>query len=132
MPAYDDSRFSPPAPVVHSTVHCPRTGETQADIPMLIDSGADVILPKAVVDSLSLERSDTKYQLLAFDGELSVSEAVHGELLFLGRIFKGQFLIVDQAVGIVGRDVLNHVSLLLDGPNLQWEEQNPRYPNYQT
>ena len=94
---------------------------------MLIDSGADVtLLPKAVVDSLRLERSDTKYQLLAFDGELCISEAVRGEFLFLGRVFKGQFLIVDQAVGIVGRDVLNHVSLLLDGPNLQWDEQNSR------
>jgi len=94
---------------------------------MLIDSGADVsLLPKAVVDSLNLERSETKYQLLAFDGELSISEAVLDELLFLGRIFKGQFLIVDQAVGIVGRNVLNHVSLLLDGPSLQWDEQDSR------
>lgn len=127
MPAYDDSRFSPPAPVVHLTLRCPRTGETQTDIPMLIDSGADVsLLPKAVVDSLNLERSETKYQLLAFDGELSISEAVLDELLFLGRIFKGQFLIVDQAVGIVGRNVLNHVSLLLDGPSLQWDEQDSR------
>jgi predicted aspartyl protease len=125
MPAYDDSRFSPPAPVVHVTVRCPRTGENQTDIPMLIDSGADVtLLPRAAVDSLSLERSETKYQLLAFDGELSVSEAVRGELLFLGRIFKGQFLIVDQLVGVVGRDVLNHISLLLDGPRLRWDELN--------
>jgi hypothetical protein len=86
---------------------------------MLIDSGADVTLvPEAVVDSLSIERSETKYQLLTFDGELSIWEAVRGQLLFRRRIFKGQFLIIDLAIGIAGR-VLNHVSLLLDGPNLQ-------------
>jgi len=83
MPAYDDSRFSPPAPVVHSTLRCPQTGETQTDIPMLIDSGADVtLLPKTVVDSLRLESSDTKYQLRAFDGELSISEAVRASFWF--------------------------------------------------
>lgn len=33
------------------------------------------------------------------------------------------FLITDQEVGILGRDVLNHISLLLDGPQLFWSEE---------
>ena len=126
MPAYDDRLFSPAAPVVHAKLRYPQTGETQSDVPMLIGSGADVTLvPKSAVDSLELERSDTKYELLAFDGAKSASEAVRPELVFLGRIFRGQFLVIDQEVGILGRDILNHVCVLLDGPNLQWEEQAP-------
>ena len=91
---------------------------------MLMDSGADVtLLPKSAVDSLEVERSGPNYELIAFDGAKSVSEAVRAELIFLGRTFRGQFLVIDQEVGILGRDILNHVCLLLDGPGLQWEEQ---------
>lgn len=44
------------------------------------------------------------------------------DLIFLKKTFKGQFLVVDQEWGLIGRDVLNHVSLLFDGPKLQWGE----------
>jgi hypothetical protein len=59
-------------------------GETVSDVPMLIDSGADVTLRRA---------------------------------------FRGRFLVSSQEWGIVGRDVLNHVSVLLDGSQLVWGEQ---------
>ncbi len=32
-------------------------------------------------------------------------------------------LLTNQAVGFLGRDVLNHLSVLLDGPRLNWEAQ---------
>ena len=44
MPRYDDVRFSPPAPVAAVTVRVPLTGDAVADVPMLIDTGADVTL----------------------------------------------------------------------------------------
>ena len=47
------------------------------------------------------------------------------ELRFSRRTFRGQFLLVDQAWGILGRNVLNAVAVLLDGPNLAWHEQAP-------
>jgi hypothetical protein len=124
MPAYDDRLFSPPAPVVQVKLRHPASGKDQSDISMLMDSGADVtLIPKSAADSLEFERSITKYELVAFDGATSVSEAVHAELFFLGRVFKGQFLVIDQETGVLGRDILNHICVLLDGPNLQWEEQ---------
>ena len=124
MPAYDDRRFSPPAPVVRAELRNPRAGEGESAISLLLDSGADVtLLPKSVVDSLGVERSDAKYELIAFDGTKSVAEAVRAELVFLGRTLRGQFLLIDQEVGILGRDILNHVSVLLDRPSLQWEER---------
>ncbi len=124
MPAYDDRLFSPPAPVVRAELRNPQTGKIQSKVPMLIDSGADVtLLPKSAVDSLEMERSDRNYELISFDGTKSVSEAVRADLLLPGRAFRGQFLLIRQEVGILGRDVLNHICMRLDGPGLQWEEQ---------
>ena len=48
--------------------------------------------------------------------------AVHAELLMLGRTFRGQFLVIDQEVGILGRNILNALALLLDGPHHTWSE----------
>jgi hypothetical protein len=39
------------------------------------------------------------------------------------RRFRGQFLLIDQDLGIIGRNVLNFVSLLFDGPRLTWDRE---------
>jgi hypothetical protein len=41
MPAYDDSRFAPPAPVASVSLTHPDHGGSIADVPMLILRGAD-------------------------------------------------------------------------------------------
>jgi predicted aspartyl protease len=123
MPAYDDGRFAPAAPVVNAVLRNPQNGAVLTDVPMLIDSGADItLLPKAVVDSLGIESSGTRYELMSFDGTKSTSAAVRADLLLLRKTFRGQYLLVDQEVGILGRDILNNISLWLNGPYLIWEE----------
>jgi hypothetical protein len=53
MPAYDDDGFAPAAPVARVLLRHPESGESIADVPMLIDSGADAtLLPKSAVESL--------------------------------------------------------------------------------
>ena len=47
------------------------------------------------------------------------------DVLFLSRAFKGRFLLTDQNRGILGRDVLNHLPILFDGPSLAWSEHTP-------
>jgi len=42
--------------------------------------------------------------------------------MFLRRTFRGDFLAIDQPWGILGRNVLNAISLILDGPRQQWDE----------
>jgi len=123
MPAYDDSRFDPPAPVASASLRHPDRGGSIADVPMLIDSGADAtLLPKSAVASLGITGTGERYQLVAFDGTTSESEAVRVDLVFMNRRFRGRFLLIDAEVGVLGRDVLNHVRLLLVGPALNWEE----------
>jgi hypothetical protein len=125
MPAYDDHFFSPPAPLARVTLRHPENGTTVSDVPMLLDSGADVtLIPQASVGLLgTIMRIDERYELMGFDGNVSQAQAVQLDLIFLRRRFKGRFLLIKQEWGIIGRDILNHVSLLFDGPHLMWSEQ---------
>jgi Aspartyl protease len=122
MPPYDD-RFTPPAPVARVTVRHPDSGASVADVPMLIDSGADAtLLPRAVVESLGIAGTGRKFELEAFDGTTSASEVVWLDLSFLGGRFTGQYLVIDAEMGVLGRNILNHVRVLLDGPASTWDE----------
>ena len=124
MPAYDHSLFDPPAPVASVTLRRREGGVICPNVPMLIDSGADVtLLPANSVRQLGIDVDPTaQYELMAFDGSISYAQAVYADLLFLHRTFKGRFLLTDQACGILGRDILNHLPLLLNGPRMIWEE----------
>jgi gag-polyprotein putative aspartyl protease len=126
MPAYDERFFTPPAPLARVTLRQPENGTIVSDVPMLLDSGADVtLIPQASVARLGLtSRVNESYELMGFDGSISQAQAVQLDLIFLRRRFKGRFLVGRQEWGIIGRDILNHVSLLLDGPHLTWNEQN--------
>ena len=55
MPAYDTRLFHPPAPLARVTLRNPETGKTVSDVPMLVDSGADVtLLPQQSLTPLTL------------------------------------------------------------------------------
>jgi hypothetical protein len=126
MPAYDDDHFAPAAPVARVGLRHPESGVSIADVPMLIDSGADAtLLPRSALASLGITGTGERYQLVAFDGTTNESEAVRAVLVFLNKTFRGRFLQVESEVGVIGRNVLNRVRLLLDGPALHWEELPP-------
>ena len=123
MTAYESNFFSPPAPVAKVILRNSESGEILVDVLLLIDSGADVtLLPKAAVDSLGISVSaNSGYELTSFDGSASISQSVRAELVFQRKIFRGEFLLTDQEVGFPGRDVINHLQILLDGPRLNWQ-----------
>ncbi len=127
MPAYDSEQFQPPAPVAHVTLRSPETGVVLTGIPMLLDTGADVTLvPQTAVDALRVSTvGSDHFQVMGFDGTVSAAPAVRLELTFARRTFRGDFLAVEQPWGILGRNVLNAVPLILDGPRLQWDERRP-------
>ena len=124
MPTYDEARFNPSAPMGLMVFHNPRNGWRMNDVPMLLDSGADVtFIPRTVVDQLDARLlPDVSYEVSGFDGSVSLASAVQLEMIFLNKTFRGNYLVVDQAWGIVGRDILNLLSLLFDGPHLTWDE----------
>ena len=123
MPAYDSYTFTPPAPFARVILRNPESGVAQPDVPMLLDTGADVsLIPRASISTLALATvSDTRYELVGFNGSSSMAQVVRVELIFLQRTFRGQFLLTEQDWGILGRNILNAVPLLFDGPRLIWE-----------
>jgi predicted aspartyl protease len=127
MPSYDASHFDPPAPVARVTLRNPYTGATVSDVLLLLDTGADVtLLPRMMVERLGVPLvADQRYELMGFDGSKSFAPAVVLDMLFLKRAFRGHYLLIEEEHGILGRDILNHVSLLLDGPRQQWSEHSP-------
>lgn len=124
MPAYDSSFLRPPGPLAKVRVRAPNSGAQIADVAMLIDSGSDLtLLPTAIVEQLGLDPPiEHDYELEGFDGRKTAARSVKLELTFLKRSFSGRFILLDSPCGILGRNVLNHFALVLDGPNLIWEE----------
>lgn len=125
MPTYDTDSFDPPAPVAFVNLRNPQNGRTVTDIRMLIDSGADVtLIPAIVADQLALMAEPGEMvEIMGFDGTVSRASVAKLEMFFLNKTFRGRFLVSHQESGILGRDVLNLVILILNGPELLWTEQ---------
>ncbi len=125
MPDYDSENFDPPAPVAYVTLRNPATGVSLPDVPMLIDTGADAtLLPQKFIEQLGMEPDENiLYEVQGFDGEIKLAKMVKLELYFLERKFKGQFLLIDQPMGILGRNILNSISIVFDGPGNKWSKQ---------
>ena len=124
MPAYDGERFFPPAPVALVTLRNATTHSEASKVPMLLDSGADAsMVPEQIVENLGVDTSlSGQFEIIGVEGKSTFARAVSIELVFLGRRFRGQFLLTPNEYGIIGRNILNRVPLLLDGPKLAWDE----------
>ena len=78
MPEFDSKNFDPPAPVAYVTLRHPATGATVSDVPMLIDTGADVtFLPRKVIEQLNIAPIENKvYEVEGFTGGTALVEVV--------------------------------------------------------
>jgi predicted aspartyl protease len=126
MPSYDASHFDPPAPVARVTLRNPHNGATVSNVLLLLDTGADVtLLPRMAVERLGVPLlANQRYELMGFDGSKSFAPVVMLDTIFLQRAFRGRYLLIEEERGILGRDILNHVMVLLDGPRQQWSEHS--------
>ena len=126
MPNYDASHFDPPAPVARVTLRNPHNGATVSDVLLLLDTGADVtLLPRMAVERLGAPLlANQRYELMGFDGSKSFAPVVMLDTIFLQLAFRGRYLLIEEERGILGRDILNHVMVLLDGPRQQWSEHS--------
>jgi len=119
VPAYEAAGFQPPAPVIRARVIGP--AGARADVPLLLDSGADVsVIPRAAASAVGalVGRSTAAIQFLV--GREIVLEEAELAVEFMRYRFRGAFLVVDSSHGIIGRNILNGFALTLDGPRLEW------------
>ncbi len=123
MPDYH-SAFVPPAPVAQVEVWT-RDGNTSVEAPMLIDSGSDVtIVPLTAVQALGATLRPYDVPLLAYNGERVYRDRARLAMKLLNYTFRGDYLVDDVEVGILGRNVLNSLVVNLDGPHLKWSARN--------
>jgi hypothetical protein len=100
------------------------------DVSLLVDTGADItLLPRSAVEQLGVQLlEDEQYELQGFDGQRTVTFGVELDMLFLSKAFRGRYLLVDDAHGVLGRDVLASVAILLHGPRQEWNEVKTSRP----
>lgn len=120
MPGYEAEGFFPPAPVIRSLVRGPR-GDEYRDVPLLIDTGADVtVLPIHVANAVGAVQHPSNVPILLFNTREITFLQAELQIEFLRFRFRGIFLLSESAYGIVGRNVLNYLVLTLDGPGQMW------------
>ena len=125
MPQYDSTRYDPPAPLATVALRNMHGGATVSDVILLVDTGADVtLLPRTAVGLLGvLPTARATFDLIGFDGTRSKAVAVDLDMMFLGRAYRGTYLVIESEHGVLGRDVLASVALVLDGPAQQWSQK---------
>jgi len=124
MPSFDASSYDPPAPVAIVSLRGSGEDDLVRDIPLLIDTGADItLLPRWAVARLGIApQPNITYEIFDFEGGRSMAQAADLDMIFLNKAFRGRYLLTDELHGILGRDVLNSLRVLFDGPAQQWSE----------
>ena len=89
---------------------------------MQIDTGADTsLIPAHVVSELGLPPSPSgAIDLVGFDERPATYPVVLAKVRFEGVGLSAPFAVIPARVGILGRNLLNRVPVLLDGPQLRW------------
>ena len=102
MQNYDQRGFNPPAPVASVSLRNPQSAPTAPNVLLLLDTGAD--LPRPAVERLAIDPlAGERYELLSFDGSHSFAPVVSLDMLFMGRAFRGRYLLIEGEVGVLGR-----------------------------
>ena len=117
---YDQQNFNPPAPVMEVSLSIPgKQPQLQSVIlksPALLDSGADItVIPEQVVQQLQLKYVD-EITASGYDGVPKQAFIYSVKLIFddLGSFIVRAIASNNDHV-LIGRDILNKWSLLLEG-----------------
>lgn len=122
MRDYDSTSFNPPAPIAYVTIKNPLNNSEVTNVPMLLDTGADAtLIPQFFVEKLALSSANNFYEIESFDGTITESAVVNLQIIFENKSFRGEFLTIKQDYGIIGRNILNLLTINFDGKSLRWE-----------
>jgi predicted aspartyl protease len=123
MPAYHLEYSQTATPIAYVTIHNPTKPALATQAMMLLDTGADLtLLPQIAVFNTGIEPIPDFYEeLMAFDERKLFVPVVSAVMQLNGRSFKGEFPLIEQSIGIIGRNVLNLLPILFDGHRLTWE-----------
>lgn len=117
------ARYAPPAPVIECRFAPPQTENWSGPYPALIDTGADItIVPAPYLLALELPEDDTRYLRSQWGERREVT--IHTLDIQLGAVRLPAVAIAADQDGtdiILGRNLLNKLTLLLNGPQRMME-----------
>ena len=83
-------------------------------------------LPLKVATQLGSNMQDAPHlKIEGFDGVRRPAVICRVHMKFGTMNVEGDFIVLDQEYGILGRDILNCGELVLDGPALKWQFSRP-------
>jgi len=125
MPTYDATLFDPPAPLAQVSLRNPESGAIISDVPLLLDTGADVtLLPRDSPEKVGVRSlPDQECELVGFDGVRASRPSYFLTWFFLNRVFEAGISWSDGECGVLGRDILNHVILRARRSSRRWSEE---------
>lgn len=123
MTKYDET-FEPPAPIARVQLRNTETGKRVKNVPVLLDTGADIsLLPNHFVKLLGVQPLlNESFELEGFYGSEKSAKVYYFQVIFLTKRFTGKYCLIEDDIGILGRDILNQLSIIFDGNNLFWDE----------
>jgi hypothetical protein len=117
------TEVTPPAPFVQASVRCPTTGRQVEELPAQLDTAADrTVIPDLVVEQLEFVQvghlliqgfGSQVLELPTFLVEIRIHDLAPVPV----KVLLGE----REPYMLLGRDLLNQLRLLLDGPELALE-----------
>ena len=112
----DNVDHSPPAPILRLPVRAVAGGPATVSR-FFLDTGADfTCLPSSVAAALIPNDRGTDRRFRAGDGTPGVLPTVRAEIELLGHGYGAFFAVTFSETGLLGRDVLRHFVVTVDGP----------------
>lgn len=114
--------FSPPAPVLPIEIFVPGEPQQRVQVDAKLDTAADIsAIPLSVVNEWGLEPV-SEVVVAGYSAETAVlSTYTVGLELPKARVRHIEVIVIPDSCALLGRDVLNHFNINLNGPDLIFE-----------
>jgi predicted aspartyl protease len=121
-----DATLIPPGPMVDVTIQPIGRAEPRTTLPGKLDTGADItVIPPSLVNDLQLI-PEMPIVMTSYDGIETRRVAYFVDLEIAGRKLESIEVVAAPRNNILlGRDILNHFSITLNGKDLTFEMRDP-------
>ena len=117
---YNNTNFNPPAPIIKTQISHPSGKYEEINFEMQIDSGADMTcIPESIVELIPNLRSGS-INVLDYNGKLTTRITKYIIIVIGNQRLLTNAILVENEIGLLGRDILNKYRTILDGPNLKF------------
>jgi predicted aspartyl protease len=123
-----NEQVEPPAPFLTVTIHHPEANQA-IPIEAKIDTGTDIsAIPLSIIQELGLPVT-SKLLVEGYDGVAS-TVSTYGAILQIeqARFRSQEFIAIAEPHALLGREILNHYYLLLNGPKLNFDLRLKPFP----